>query len=106
MIEFNFVFCIILAGVEKPGWESKSSGNIGISSNGNPGTGKLKQSAGGGHKSRGILRILGKLRRSNSGGLDNDQIAPEAPGPFARGGLRATAQPRLGWVKEPSPLKK
>jgi len=80
----------------------------------------------GGHKSRGIMRIFGKLRRSNSGGLDNDQIAPaeatlaglpssaaagSAPsggggGPFTRGGLRATAQPRLGWVKEPSPPKK
>jgi hypothetical protein len=101
--------------VEKQDWERKSSGNLGGGVMNGKST-KQSPSGGGGHKSRGIMRIFGKLRRSNSGGLDNDQIAPaEAPlstsaaasgGPFTRGGLRATAQPRLGWVKEPSPPKK
>jgi hypothetical protein len=106
---------------DKQEWErNKSSGNI--SSNGNkslplsiapPLSSKDKQNtSGGGHKSRGIMRILGKLRRSNSGGLDNDQISPLEGGPpgmmpFTRGGVRATAQPRLGWAtKEPITVPK
>ncbi|CAG7834211.1 unnamed protein product [Allacma fusca] len=74
-------------------------------------TNSSKSTSGGGHKSRRILRILGKLKRSNSGGLDNE-VVPETHGDqpashntFVRGGLRATAAPRLGWVKEPTPVK-
>ena len=54
---------------------------------------------------------MGKLKRSNSGGLSDD-ITPEThgdshgpPNPFSRGGFRATAAPRLGWVKEQTPVK-
>ncbi|ODM94548.1 Liprin-beta-1 [Orchesella cincta] len=88
-------------------WE-KSTG--GVQNTGTATSNKSKQSPNGSgssssHKSRGILRILGKLRRSNSGGLDND-VAPETTGPFVRGGVRATAHPRLGWMKDPSPVKK
>lgn len=46
-------------------------------------------------KSLGGLRsIFGKLRRSNSGNLED---LPLDIGEFRRGGVRATAGPRLGW---------
>lgn len=45
------------------------------------------------NKSKGIKKILGKMKRSGSGNLD------ELPGigDFQRGGVRATAAARLGW---------
>lgn len=46
-------------------------------------------------KSLGGLRsIFGKLRRSNSGNLED---LPLDGNEFRRGGVRATAGPRLGW---------
>lgn len=45
-------------------------------------------------KPRGIKKIFGKLKRTGSENLD----ATEAE--FKRGGLRATAGPRLGWARE------
>lgn len=46
-------------------------------------------------KSLGGLRsIFGKLRRSNSGNLED---LPLDGSEFRRGGIRATAGPRLGW---------
>ncbi|XP_070392384.1 liprin-beta-1 isoform X3 [Dermacentor albipictus] len=42
-------------------------------------------------KSRGLKKILGRLRRSNSHTMDVSDS-------FQRGGLRATAGPRLGWT--------
>lgn len=38
--------------------------------------------------------IFGKLRRSNSGNLED---LPLDGNEFRRGGVRATAGPRLGW---------
>lgn len=46
-------------------------------------------------KVKGIKKIFGRLRRSNSQQFDKD-----APGEFRRGGIRATAGARLGWSKE------
>lgn len=45
------------------------------------------------NKNKGIKKILGKMKRSGSGNLD------ELPGigDFQRGGVRATAAARLGW---------
>lgn len=62
----------------------------------NPGSQMLVSSPGleGKSKSKGIKRIFGKLKRSNSQHLEN------APGEFRRGGIRSTAGPRLGWSKE------
>ncbi|XP_075742581.1 liprin-beta 1 isoform X3 [Rhipicephalus microplus] len=42
-------------------------------------------------KSRGLKKIFGRLRRSNSHTMDVSDS-------FQRGGLRATAGPRLGWT--------
>ncbi|KAM5175157.1 liprin-beta-1 isoform 9-T9 [Callospermophilus lateralis] len=48
-------------------------------------------------KSRGIMRLFGKLRRSQSTTFNPDDMAePE----FKRGGTRATAGPRLGWSRD------
>lgn len=51
-------------------------------------------------KSLGGLRsIFGKLRRSNSGNLED---LPLDGSEFRRGGIRATAGPRLGWSGAPT----
>lgn len=48
-------------------------------------------------KSRGIMRLFGKLRRSQSTTFNPDDMSePE----FKRGGTRATAGPRLGWSRD------
>ncbi|XP_012924675.1 liprin-beta-1 isoform X5 [Heterocephalus glaber] len=48
-------------------------------------------------KSRGIRRLFGKLRRSQSTTFNpEDMSEPE----FKRGGTRATAGPRLGWSRD------
>ncbi|KAM5299434.1 liprin-beta-1 isoform 1-T1 [Ctenodactylus gundi] len=48
-------------------------------------------------KSRGIMKLFGKLRRSQSTTFNPDDM-PEAE--FKRGGTRATAGPRLGWSRD------
>ncbi|XP_023593822.1 liprin-beta-1 [Trichechus manatus latirostris] len=48
-------------------------------------------------KSRGIMKFFGKLRRSQSTTFNPDDMSePE----FKRGGIRATAGPRLGWSRD------
>lgn len=42
----------------------------------------------------GLRSFFGKLRRSNSGNLED---LPLDGSEFRRGGIRATAGPRLGW---------
>ncbi|KAL4659316.1 liprin-beta-1 isoform X5 [Arapaima gigas] len=49
-------------------------------------------------KSRGIKKFFGKLRRSQSTTFNPDDDLPEAE--FKRGGVRATAGPRLGWSRD------
>lgn len=53
-----------------------------------------------GRSTRGLKKILCKIKRSNSGGFEDrlnngSQAGSEAP--FVRGGMRATASGRLGW---------
>ncbi|XP_027007130.1 liprin-beta-1 isoform X2 [Tachysurus fulvidraco] len=48
-------------------------------------------------KAKGIRRFFGMMRRSQSTSL-NPEDAPESE--FSRGGLRATAGPRLGWSRD------
>ncbi|XP_073079323.1 liprin-beta-1 isoform X13 [Manis javanica] len=48
-------------------------------------------------KSRGIMKLFGKLKRSQSTTFNPDDMSePE----FKRGGTRATAGPRLGWSRD------
>ena len=56
-----------------------------------------------GRSTRGIRKILGKIKRSNSGGFESDRAASAAGGGgqepnFNRGGTRATVSGRLGWT--------
>ncbi|CAG5927397.1 unnamed protein product [Menidia menidia] len=49
-------------------------------------------------KSKGLKKFFGRLKRSHSTSLNPDD---EAEMEFRRGGVRATAGPRLGWSREP-----
>uniref|UniRef100_A0A4W4E9I8 SAM domain-containing protein n=1 Tax=Electrophorus electricus TaxID=8005 RepID=A0A4W4E9I8_ELEEL len=53
---------------------------------------------GGKKKPKGIKAFLGKLRRSQSTSFDLDENLSENE--FRRGGVRATAGPRLGWSRD------
>jgi SAM domain (Sterile alpha motif) len=46
-----------------------------------------------GQKAKGLRSIFGKIKRSNSGNLED----LPGEGEFKRGGVRSTAGPRLGW---------
>lgn len=62
---------------------------------------QTSQSPSMSHKSKslgGLRSIFGKLRRSNSGNLED---LPLDGSEFRRGGIRATAGPRLGWNSNP-----
>lgn len=48
-------------------------------------------------KSKGIMKLLGRMKRSQSTSSDLDD-SPESE--FRRGGVRATAGPRLGWSRD------
>lgn len=48
-------------------------------------------------KSRGIMKLFGKLRRSQSTTFNPEDISETE---FKRGGTRATAGPRLGWSRD------
>ncbi|XP_070266605.1 liprin-beta-1 isoform X4 [Myotis yumanensis] len=48
-------------------------------------------------KSRGIMKLFGKLRRSQSTTFNPDDMSETE---FKRGGTRATAGPRLGWSRD------
>ncbi|XP_064417423.1 liprin-beta-1b isoform X9 [Latimeria chalumnae] len=48
-------------------------------------------------KSRGIKKLFGKLKRSQSTTFNPDDISESE---FKRGGTRATAGPRLGWSRD------
>uniref|UniRef100_A0A8C7VM15 SAM domain-containing protein n=1 Tax=Oncorhynchus mykiss TaxID=8022 RepID=A0A8C7VM15_ONCMY len=45
-------------------------------------------------KSKGFMKFLGRLKRSHSTSLDPEETE------FRRGGVRATAGPRLGWSRD------
>lgn len=49
------------------------------------------------NKNKGIKKIFGKMKRSGSGNLDD----LSGDGEFRRGGVRATAGPRLCWSQPP-----
>ncbi|XP_069084735.1 liprin-beta-1 isoform X3 [Pleurodeles waltl] len=49
-------------------------------------------------KSRGIKKLFGKLKRSQSTTFNPDDDLPAAE--FKRGGTRSTAGPRLGWSRD------
>ncbi|XP_064174945.1 liprin-beta-1-like isoform X10 [Anguilla rostrata] len=58
----------------------------------------LPSSPEGKKKSRGIKKFFGKLKRSQSTTFNPDEDMSETE--FKRGGVRATAGPRLGWSRD------
>ncbi|KAM6984730.1 liprin-beta-1-like [Aplochiton taeniatus] len=52
-------------------------------------------------KSRGFKKFFGRLRRSQSTSFNTEEPTETE---FRRGGVRATAGPRLGWSQDPSQL--
>ncbi|XP_060050545.1 liprin-beta-1 isoform X3 [Erinaceus europaeus] len=85
--------------------EKETSEHLGLAG----GSSRMKDSQGSGpfqltppspdprKKSRGIMKLFGKLRRSQSTTFNpEDMSEPE----FRRGGTRATAGPRLGWSRD------
>ena len=51
-----------------------------------------------GRSTRGLRKIFGKIKRSNSGGFETDRNGvADGSTAFQRGGMRATASGRLGW---------
>ncbi|XP_055087844.1 liprin-beta-1-like [Periophthalmus magnuspinnatus] len=48
-------------------------------------------------KPKGLMKLFGRLKRSHSTSFNLDEAEME----FQRGGVRATAGPRLGWSREP-----
>nr|XP_057932176.1 liprin-beta-1b isoform X4 [Doryrhamphus excisus] len=61
-------------------------------------TNTLSTTPEGKKKSKGIKKLFGKLKRSQSTTFNLDDNLP--PGDFKRGGVRATAGPRLGWSRD------
>uniref|UniRef100_A0A671QYD1 Liprin-beta-1-like n=1 Tax=Sinocyclocheilus anshuiensis TaxID=1608454 RepID=A0A671QYD1_9TELE len=56
-----------------------------------------RHSPEGKKKSKGIMKLFGRMKRSQSTSDDLDD-SPESA--FSRGGVRATAGPRLGWSRD------
>lgn len=54
-----------------------------------------------GRSTRGLRKIFGKIRRSNSGGFESERVGGGVSEALSRGGLRATASGRLGWSHLP-----
>ncbi|XP_062245553.1 liprin-beta-1b isoform X3 [Platichthys flesus] len=61
-------------------------------------TNTLSTTPEGKKKSKGIMKLFGKLKRSQSTTFTLDDNLSE--GEFKRGGVRATAGPRLGWSRD------
>ena len=57
-----------------------------------------------GRSTRSLKKILGKIKRSNSGGFESERARSQAASvkdsnePFVRGNARATVNGRLGWT--------
>lgn len=82
---FGFIFENFVAGSEKI---IDDLGDFPEQSSPSPSMSQKSKSLGG------LRSIFGKLRRSNSGNLED---LPLDGSEFRRGGVRATAGPRLGW---------
>ncbi|KAG7455900.1 hypothetical protein MATL_G00245990 [Megalops atlanticus] len=84
-----------LAETEREGMEHLDLAGLPHQSPSNNSTHTLPSTPERKKKSSGIRKLFGKLKRSHSTSfnLDNDVSAAE----FKRGGVRATAGPRLGW---------
>ncbi|XP_062317105.1 liprin-beta-1b isoform X2 [Osmerus eperlanus] len=87
-----------LAETEREGTEHLDLAGLSQRSTTSDSTRTLPTSPEGQKKTRGIKKLFGKLRRSQSTTFNLDDNLSE--GEFRRGGVRATAGPRLGWSRD------
>ncbi|XP_075998287.1 liprin-beta-1b isoform X1 [Genypterus blacodes] len=88
----------MLAETERQGTDHLDLAGLPQRSANSDSTHTLPTTPEGRKKSKGILKIFGKLKRSQSTTFNLDDNPPE--GEFKRGGVRATAGPRLGWSRD------
>ncbi|XP_056621496.1 liprin-beta-1b isoform X9 [Triplophysa dalaica] len=87
-----------LAETERDGTEHLDLAGMPQRSADSDSTHTLPISPEGKKKSKGIKALFGKLKRSQSTSFNLDDNLSESE--FKRGGVRATAGPRLGWSRE------
>ncbi|XP_077372634.1 liprin-beta-1b isoform X3 [Festucalex cinctus] len=87
-----------LAETERQGTDHLDLAGLPQSSANSDSTHTLSTMTEGKKKSKGIKKLFGKLKRSQSTTFNLDDDPPV--GDFKRGGVRATAGPRLGWSRD------
>lgn len=87
-----------LAETERQGTDHLDLAGLPQRSTNSDSTHTLPTTPEGRKKSKGIKKLFGKLKRSQSTTFNLDDNLPE--GEFKRGGVRATAGPRLGWSRD------
>ncbi|XP_059191095.1 liprin-beta-1b isoform X4 [Centropristis striata] len=88
----------MLAETERQGTDHLDLAGLPQRSANSDSTHTLPTTPEGKKKSKGIKKLFGKLKRSQSTTFNLDDNLPE--GEFKRGGVRATAGPRLGWSRD------
>uniref|UniRef100_UPI0037E934DE liprin-beta-1b isoform X2 n=1 Tax=Semicossyphus pulcher TaxID=241346 RepID=UPI0037E934DE len=88
----------MLAETERQGMDHLDLAGLPQRSANSDSTHTLSTTPEGKKKSKGIKKLFGKLKRSQSTTFNLDDNLPE--GEFKRGGVRATAGPRLGWSRD------
>ncbi|XP_053282744.1 liprin-beta-1b isoform X7 [Pleuronectes platessa] len=87
-----------LAETEQQGTDHLDLAGLPQQSANSDSTNTLPTTPEGKKKSKGIMKLFGKLKRSQSTTFTLDDNLSE--GEFKRGGVRATAGPRLGWSRD------
>ncbi|XP_034541635.1 liprin-beta-1b isoform X3 [Notolabrus celidotus] len=87
-----------LAETEQQGTDHLDLAGLPQRSSNSDSTHTLPTTPEGKKKSKGIKKLFGKLKRSQSTTFNLDDNLQE--GEFKRGGVRATAGPRLGWSRD------
>ncbi|XP_033997136.1 liprin-beta-1b isoform X2 [Trematomus bernacchii] len=87
-----------LAETERPGTDHLDLAGLPQRSANSDSTNTLSTTPEGRKKAKGIKKLFGKLKRSQSTTFNLDDNLPE--GDFKRGGVRASAGPRLGWSRD------
>ncbi|XP_062245555.1 liprin-beta-1b isoform X5 [Platichthys flesus] len=88
----------MLAETEQQGTDHLDLAGLPQRSANSDSTNTLSTTPEGKKKSKGIMKLFGKLKRSQSTTFTLDDNLSE--GEFKRGGVRATAGPRLGWSRD------
>ncbi|XP_061678394.1 liprin-beta-1b isoform X3 [Syngnathoides biaculeatus] len=88
----------MLAETERQGTDHLDLAGLPQRSANSDSTHTLPTTPEGKKKSKGIKKLFGKLKRSQSTTFNLDDNLPV--GDFKRGGVRATAGPRLGWSRD------